>query len=154
MVNTELPKTREHMTFLEEVENDVSQTSLLLDRLQDPDISVEERRGIDTFKRVLTVIDKGGLSVSDGHDGHNVVSASNNSLPSPSYLAHGSRVLIQIPPVGEDNKSPHEFMNWLIRDDKDKKFIASQADKNNPLFQRSVSSHSTHQKGLKNSGVL
>jgi hypothetical protein len=126
-------------TFLDEIYNDVSKTTLMLERENNPDISVREKRAIDVFKRVLTVIDHGGLSVSDGH---NVVSGCNNNLPVSSYMAHGSRVLIQIPPI-DQGRNPHEFMNWLICGDQSKQFVSNE-DPTNPLFPRAVSSHSTH----------
>ncbi len=128
------------MSFEEEVKNDVEKTSIMLKRLDNPDISKSEKEAINIFKRVLTVVDQGGLCVSNGKD---VVSAANNKLPAPSYLAHGSRVLIQIPPT-DSKDAKHEFINWLVQGDKSKQFTDKDGDqKDNPLFRRFISSHST-----------
>lgn len=129
----------ESMTFQEEIDNDISKTAQMLRRSAMSDISDKERKTIEIFKRVLTVIDEGGVSVSNGPE---VVSGHNNFLPVASYLAHGSRTLIQIPPIAE-GEDPHQFFNWVIHGNKSVPFI-EENDTGNPLFKRSVSSHSTH----------
>ncbi len=138
-VETSMAKDKKLETFEEELANDTLQTAQMILREEKVNTSLEEKHAIALFKRTLTVIDRGGLSVSDGSS---VISASDNHMPVCSYLAHGSRVLVQIPPTGPDGTS-HEFMNWLIHGDKDKKFTECKPGESNALFGRTVSSHST-----------
>lgn len=134
-----MSKDKKLETFGEELENDTLQTAQMIERQKSESTSPEERHAIEVFKRALVLIDKGGLSVSDGTS---VVSASDNHMPASSYLAHGSRVLVQIPPTGTDDIS-HDFMNWLVHGDKDKKFTERKPGEVNALFGRTISSHST-----------
>ncbi len=127
------------LSFRAEIDNDMSKTDMMLSR-ERYTTSTQEKQSIDVFKRVLTVVDCGGLCVSDGD---NVVSASNNQLPVSSYLAHGSRILIQIPPIAETGER-HAFMNWLIHGDRARSFADGCGSEHSALFQRSISSHSTH----------
>lgn len=138
-------QNRDSRSFEEEIKNDIHGTAQMLSRERSSATSLQEMHAIEIFKRALTVVDCGGVSVSDGS---NLVSASDNQLPVPSYLAHGSRVLIQIPPV-EKGQNRHEFMNWLVQGDRGHVFTEG-SGKESPLFQRTVSSHSTHLKSLEN----
>lgn len=135
-----MSKSKKARTFQEEIENDVLQTVQMMRREDAEAVSPEEKHAIDIFKRALMIIDKVGVSVSDGRK---VVSASANHITVCSYLAHGSRVLLQIPPTGKEG-GEYEFMNWFIHGDKEKKFIEYVHREVNALFPRSISSHSTH----------
>jgi hypothetical protein len=132
-------RDQEELSFRAEIDNDISKTALMLSR-EGYTASTQEKHSIEIFKRVLTVVDCGGLGVTDGES---IVSASNNQLPVSSYLAHGSRILIQIPPVA-NIRERHEFINWLIHGDRNHNFTDRCGSEHSALFKRSISSHSTH----------
>ena len=96
-------------SFFEEIRNDQEVTLEYLNKAtssQDP----LELAGIGVYKRALTIIAAGNMEVT----GEGTTRpASENSMPTSSYLCHGARVLIEIP-EGEEND---RLFNWLTSGD-------------------------------------
>ena len=66
----------------------------------------QEVESVAVYKRALMMMGSSGMTVTS-EEGREV-SASENNLPVSSYLSHGSRTVIQIPPGSND-----DLMNWL-----------------------------------------
>ncbi|NRA73540.1 MAG: hypothetical protein HRU36_02185 [Rickettsiales bacterium] len=104
-------------SLAEEVDRDVNATARMLRRAPtakamgaDKAIVEQEKRSADVYKRALVLIGASGTTATSP-DG-TTKSLAENGLPVSSYLSHGSRVMIQIPPNGGD-----KLFNWLTSGD-------------------------------------
>jgi hypothetical protein len=107
-----LKNALEAKSFHDEIESDQENLKILFERANNKDTSKEEKKSTALLKRALVLIGAGGLKITD-NDKKQTDGADNN-LPVSSYLSHGSRVMIEIPP-NTDNK----LINWLTSGSKD-----------------------------------
>ncbi len=142
-------------SFEEQVEQDSKSLESELNKFekinegQDRDF---EKSRSDVLKRVLLLIGQGDplITSQDDSKNKNTRPASENELPCSFYITHGSRNLITIPKLTDDNmkQDPDKLINWLISGDTGKKAIDysvySQIDaleKGNLLYVRSAATH-------------
>ena len=111
----------EERSFAEEIEIDKERIAVFLDRARraektlgpDHEDAIHERGSSDIFKRALTILGAGGLEITT--DEGEQVEASQNGLPVSTYLSHGSRSLIELPPGSGD-----DMINWLTSGQRDR----------------------------------
>ena len=119
-----LVKELESKSFAEEIEQDKNKSAVLIGRAENAervlgstkasggkfgvraDQLKQEVESVAVYKRALMMMGSSGMTVTS-EEGREV-SASENNLPVSSYLSHGSRTVIQIPPGSND-----DLMNWL-----------------------------------------
>jgi hypothetical protein len=135
-------------SFAQEIENDKEKSAVLLNRAKqaeailppgDPVIK-QEQMSVDVYKRALALIGSGGLQIN-GNAGEKQ-SAADNNLPVSSYLSHGARVMIEIPPGSGDT-----LANWLTSGDPDKSGMSRKQsqqgaiDEDKIVYNRSAATH-------------
>jgi hypothetical protein len=143
----------ETLSFAEEIERDKNRSKVLIERgeraqvnLKSYDLSDEKKadmkqevKSAEVYKRALLLIGSSGMKVTNGEKTNN---ASDNNLPTSTYLAHGSRCLIQIP-MGSDNA----LINWLTSGNKDIDGRSKSQDHNKAMregkyvYNRSAATH-------------
>ena len=95
-------------------DSQLSDTTKSLDASQLSDKTknaVQNKLSSDVLKRALILLGSSDLQVIKS--GEDSKSAAENNLPVASYLSHGSRTMIEIPP-----ESGNELINWLTSGDK------------------------------------
>lgn len=95
-------------TFEQEIKNDIEMSLQYINRYEKSDNNLE-KRGIEMFTRALGLVGGGRLEIVP-EQGEEIHTASENSLPSCTYLTHGGRVMLEIPQGEENNK----IFNWLV----------------------------------------
>lgn len=108
-------------SFAQEIENDKEKSAVFLNRSlkaeaslgADNPITKQEQMSVDVYKRALALIGSGGLQIESNSGAKQ--SAAGNNLPVSSYLSHGTRVMIEIPPDSGDT-----LANWLTSGDPNK----------------------------------
>ena len=151
----------ETLSFAEEIERDKNRSKVLIERgeraqvnLKSHDLSDEEKpdmkqevKSAEVYKRALLLIGSSGMKVTNGEK---IKNASENNLPTSTYLAHGSRCLIQIP-MGSDNA----LINWLTSGNKDTDGRSKSQDHNKArsegkyVYNRSAATHDVAVQGGK-----
>lgn len=139
-------KELEGKSFAQEIEQDKNRSAVLIGRGEkagedktNPH-SMQEVESVGVYKRALILLGSSGLEVNSEKQGNK--KASENNLPVSSYLSHGSRTVIQIPP-GSDDK----LIKWLTSGDptKDGRSLAQtpeQAMKEGKyVYNRSAATH-------------
>lgn len=103
-------------SFAQEIENDKVKAAQYINRGKQADeqrniigsaIADQEIRAVAVYKRALLLVGSGNLQLHSDR-GTEVYSGSENGLPVSSYLSHGARVMIEIPPGSGD-----KLANWL-----------------------------------------
>jgi hypothetical protein len=117
-----IPKTQKQIindlgekTFAQEIANDKEKAAVYINRAsqaakqlgEDDSVAKQELASSEVYKRALLLVGAGGLQVNS-EDGSSKLAADNN-LPASSYLSHGGRIMIEIPP----GKSGDDLINWL-----------------------------------------
>lgn len=70
-----------------------------------------EQQTSDVLKKLMLLVGSCDLKIEAGEE---KIDASNNHLPISTYISHGSRVLVQLPP----SDKPDDIFNWLTKDSK------------------------------------
>ena len=147
MVNKKILENLAGNSLAEEIDRDIKATSIMLDRVKDAQkahadkkIIKQEQESADVYKRALTLIGASGVTATSP-DG-TTKPLSENGMPVSSYLGHGARVMIQIPP-----NSGNMLFNWLTSGDKEKSGASrlqtqqGAIDENKIVYNRTAATH-------------
>ena len=135
-----LKNALEDKSFDDEIENDTNKFETLLKRADKENTKREEQDSTAVLKRALVLIGAGGLTITNTDKKQK--DGADNNLPVSSYLSHGSRVMIEIPPNTND-----DLINWLTSGDKDnngrsRKYSQEDAYKENKnVYARRAATH-------------
>lgn len=106
------------LSFAEEVERSVERTAVMLSRPvaareagADKEVIEHESKAAEVYKRALILVGLSSATITDEDGNEKLIS--DNKLPVSSYLAHGSRMMVEIPPGTSD-----DLFNWLTSGDK------------------------------------
>ena len=142
-----LVKELEPKSFAEEIEQDKNKSAVLIGRAERAegilgstkasggkfgvraDQLKQEVESVAVYKRALMMMGSSGMTVTSERGRE--VSASENNLPVSSYLSHGSRTMIQIPPGSND-----DLINWLTSGDTSKDGRSRSQDPNKAMSEK------------------
>jgi len=142
-----LVKELESKSFAEEIEQDKNKSAVLIGRGERAEGVLETIKGsggklgirkeqlkqevesVAVYKRALMMMGSSGMTVTS-EEGREV-SASENNLPVSSYLSHGSRTMIQIPPGSND-----ALINWLTSGETNKDGRSRAQDPNQAMSEK------------------
>lgn len=126
--------------FLAEIENDKRVSKQYIERSLSSS-NFYEKPMIETYKRSLLLLGGGGVEVHN--DDHGTVAAADNQLPVASYIAHGGRVMIEIPPNTGD-----KLINWLTSGNASQNGRSTELDQlqalskdKKPVYRRRAATH-------------
>jgi hypothetical protein len=147
----EVIKELQTKSFAQEIENDKEKAAVFIGRVEqaiaagaDKKIIEQEKASAGVYKRALILVGSGNLKVSNGKE---TKDASDNNLPITSYLSHGSRVMIEIPPDSGD-----KLVNWLTSGEPGKNGMSLKQSQDEAIKEGKIvynRSAATHDVGIK-----
>jgi hypothetical protein len=107
-----IKKEIKNKTFEEEIEHGAKVSLDFLNKY--PTTNNAKKTGIEIYKRALMLTGSGNLQILKNKE--EPISTHENKIPNASYLAHGARIVVEIP-----SDSGDDLFNWLCSGNSQKK---------------------------------